>query len=142
MEEEVKIVEEGEYVPKKKTHIDEEMKKLLSEKRKPKFLRQQWFQFRKLGKKWRRAKGRHSKLRKSLGYRPQKPKVGYGTSKKVRGLHPSGFREKMVHRPSDLKGIDPEKEAIRIGHGVGKKKRGEIIEMADEKGVRIINRGV
>jgi len=142
MEKEVKIVEEGEYVPKKKAKIDEEIKKLILMKKKPKFLRQQWFQFKKLGKKWRRPKGRHSKLRKSLGYRPPKPKIGYGTPKKIRGRHPSGFVEKMVFSINDLKDIDPEKEAIRIAHSVGKKKRMEIIGIADEKGIRVLNRGV
>lgn len=142
MEEEVKIIEEGEYVPKKKAKIDEEAKELLSKKKKPKFIRQQWFQFKKLGKKWRRPKGRHSKLRKSLGYRPPKPKIGYGTPKKIRGLHPSGFVERLVHRPSDLENIDAEKEAIRIAHGVGKKKKMEIIGIADEKGIRVLNRGI
>ncbi|OYT61356.1 50S ribosomal protein L32e [Thermoplasmatales archaeon ex4484_30] len=142
MEEEVKIVEEGEYTPKKKAKIDEETKKLLSKKKKPKFLRQQWFQFKRLGMKWRRPKGRHSKLRKSLGYRPPKPKIGYGTPKKIRGLHPSGFKEKIVYCLKDLENVDAEREAIRIAHGVGKKKRMEIIGIADEKGIRVLNRGV
>lgn len=145
MEEEIKIVEEGEYVPKKKAKIDDEVKNLLSERRKkrrPHFLRQQWFQFKKLEKKWRRAKGRHSKLRKNLKYRPSKPKIGYGTAKKIRGLHPSGFIEKMVYCPRDLDDIDPEKEGIRIGRGVGKKKKAEIVGMADEKGIRVLNRGI
>ena len=36
--------------------------------------------------------------------------------------------------------IDAEKEAIRIAHGVGRKKREEIIAKADEMGIRVLNR--
>ena len=58
----------------------------------------------------------------------------------MRGLHPSGFREKLVHNVKDLEGVDPTKEAIRIAHTVGKKKRMEIIAKADELGIRVLNR--
>jgi len=40
----------------------------------------------------------------------------------------------------DMEGIDAEKEAIRIAHTVGKRKRQEIIAKADELGIRVLNR--
>jgi len=139
-EEEVKIVEEG-RAPKIKAKIDERLRKLMEERRKkPRFIRQQLWQFKKLDDKWRRPRGRHSKQRRHYKYRPPLPRIGYGAPKEVRGLHPSGFRERMVYNVKDLEGIDAEREAIRIGGTVGRKKREEIIAKADEMGNRVLNR--
>jgi len=70
------------------------------------------------------------------------PGVGYRTPKKIRGLHPSGFKEVMVYNLKDMEGIDPEKEAIRIHGRIGRKKREEIVKKADEMGIRVLNRGI
>lgn len=138
--EEVKIVEKPIKI---KAKIDEEVKKLMEERnKKPRFIRQQFWQFKKLKDKWRRPRGRHSKQRRHYKYRPPVPRIGYGSPKKVRYLHPSGFKEKMVYNVKDLEGIDASKEAIRIAHTVGKKKRMEIIAKADEMGIRVLNRGI
>ena len=141
-DEEVKITEEGAYVPKKKPVLDSETKKMLSSKKKPIFIRQQYHQYRRLSKKWLKPRGRHSKLRKGLRYRTPLVKIGYGTPKKIRGLHPSGFEEVMVHNINDMEGINPEKQAVRISGVVGGRKRESIIEKADEMGIRVLNRGV
>lgn len=79
-------------------------------------------------------------MRKSLKYRPPMVKVGYRGPKATRGLHPSGFREVMVHNLKDMDKINPKLEAARIAHSVGMKKRMEIEEKADEKKIRILNR--
>lgn len=139
MEEEVKSEE---VIKKKiKPQIDDEMCRLMEErKKKPRFIRQQLWQFKKLDDKWRRPKGRHSKQRRHFKYRPPVPRIGYSSPRKVRGLHPSGFKERLVYNVKDLEDIDASKEAIRIAHTVGKKKRMEIIEKADELGIRVLNR--
>ncbi len=141
-EEEVEIVEEGEYVPKQKPEIEIEKIHLRKEikSRKPSFTRQEGFRYKRLGNKWRKPKGLHSKMRKSLKYRPPMVKVGYRGPKATRGLHPSGFREIMVHNLKDMDKINPKLEAARIAHSVGMKKRMEIEEKADEKKIRILNR--
>ena len=137
-EEEVKIIEKP---PKKKANIDDEIKRLFEiRNKKPRFLRQQFWQFRRLRDTWRRPRGRHSKQRRHYNYRPPVPRIGYSSPKKVRGLHPSGFKERLVYNINDLNEIDAEKEAIRIAHGVGRKKREEIIAKADEMGIRVLNR--
>jgi len=139
-EEEVKIVEEP-RPPKIKAKIDEELRRLMEErKKKPRFIRQQLWQFKKLDDKWRRPRGRHSKQRRHYKYRPPMPRIGYASPKKVRGLHPSGFRERLVYNVKDLEDIDATKEAIRIAATVGRKKREEIIAKADEMGIRVLNR--
>jgi len=139
-EEEIQEKEEKAII-KIKPEIDEKIKKLMQErKKKPEFLRQQWWAYKRIDKNWRRPRGRHSKLRRHYGYRPPLPRIGYSSPKKVRGLHPSGFREVMVYNVDGLENIDVKKEAIRIAHGVGKKKRHEIIAKADEMGIRVLNR--
>jgi len=135
-------MEESKTMKKIKPDIDDETRRLMEErKKKPEFRRQQWWQYAKLHRKgWRRPRGRHSKLRRHFGYRPPVVRIGYSSPKKVRGLHPSGFREVIVYNISQLSSVDSSKEAIRIAHTVGKRKRMEIIEKADELGIKILNR--
>ena len=42
-------------------------------------------------------------------------RIGHGKVAAARFLHPSGFREVMVHNTADLEAIDPETEAARVG---------------------------
>ena len=67
-------------------------------------------------------------------------RVGHGKVAAARGLHPSGFREVMVHNANDLEIIDPETEAARVGKTVGGRKREQIYNRADELGIRVLNR--
>lgn len=90
---------------------------------------------------WRKPKGRHSRARlKKKGANPL-PKAGYRANKDVRGKHPSGYEEVLVHNADELEGIDPETEAARIGGTVGGRKRNTIIEKADDEGIHVLNRG-
>ena len=94
------------------------------------------------GDEWRKPQGGQSKLRRHFGYRWNVPSIGYRGPKAVRGLHPSGFQEILVHNERQLEGLDATKQAVRIAHGVGTRKR-ELIEKAcDDKGLRILNRMV
>ncbi len=83
----------------------------------------------------------HSKMRRNFRYRPPKVSTGYRGPKMVRGRHPSGFEDILVHNPKDLEGLDPKKQAVRIGHTVGTRKRNDIKVKADELGIRILNWG-
>ncbi len=111
----------------------------LIKRKKPDFLRQNWFKYPRLGEKWRRPKGRHSKLRRHMKHKGFLPKPGYGSPSLVKGLHPSGLEEVRVFRPEDLKNLDPKIHGIRIASQVGKKKRLEIMKVAKEKGFRVFN---
>jgi len=144
-EEEVEIEEEGEYVPKKKPTLSTELRQQLALRRqiatrRPNFLRQEWFRYKKLGFKWRKPKGMHSKLRRHFKYRINVASIGYRGPIKTRGFHPSGFKEVLVHNPGELEGLDPEKQAVRIASAVGMRKRKLIEEAATEKGLRVLNR--
>jgi large subunit ribosomal protein L32e len=57
----------------------------------------------------------------------------------VRGLHPSGFREVLVHNEKELRGLDPKTQAVRIGGTVGSKKRSALEGKAKELGLRVLN---
>ncbi len=105
----------------------------------PKFRRQEWFRYKRLGTAWRRPKGKHSKSGDHKGYRPPVVDSGYRTPRLVRGLHPSGFREVLVHTLSELEHINPEREAVKIGSKVGMKKRIAIEKKAEELEIRVLN---
>lgn len=144
---EVEVVEEGEYVAKLHPDLSDSVKRALELRRlksleRPRFLRQEWYRYKRLGMKWRKPRGEHSKLRRYLKYRINNPSTGFRGPKVARGLHPSGFREVLVHNPRDLEGVNPKTQAVRIAHGVGWRKRTEIQKSADEKGIRILNRMV
>ena len=66
-------------------------------------------------------------------------KVGYGTPKAARYLHPSGLMEKLVSNPSDLEGLDPKVNVVRIARTVGSRKRAQIGERAEKLGLKILN---
>lgn len=105
----------------------------------PKFLRQEGHRFKRLGEKWRRPRGKDSKMRIGKRGKPALVSVGYRQAKEVRGLHPSGLREVLVHNPKEVEGINPRVEAIRIASGVGRKKRELILSRAQELGLRVLN---
>ena len=134
------------HTARQKPVLDESMEDALSmradqKKKQPKFRRQEWFRYRRLSKTgYRKPKGKDSKMRKNLKYRSPMARVGYGKVSTARGLHPSGFEEVMVHKSDQLDGLDPEKQAVRIGSSVGNRKRSRIHERADELGLRILNR--
>lgn len=146
-EEEIEIIEEEAVRPKIKPVLDDETKMLLKvrekqKRKRPAFRRQEWFRYKKLGKSWRKPRGLHSKTRKGLKYRPKMVSIGYRSPRKVRGLHPSGFRDALIHNVKELEVLDPKTQAARIGHSVGSRKRVEIEARADEIGIRILNRSM
>ena len=110
-------------------------------KKQPKFRRQEWFRYRRLSKPgYRKPRGADSSMRKNRKYRSPMARVGYGKVAAARGLHPSGFEEVLVHKADHLDGLDPERQAVRIGSSVGNRKRSRIHERADELGLRVLNR--
>lgn len=108
-------------------------------RKKPKFLRQSSHAYKRLKGKWRRPRGSQSKLRRAWKSKGSKVSIGFGSAKKLRGLHPSGFAEVLVSNVNDLQKIDAEKQAIRIRSSVSKKKRDEILKKAEEAKIKVLN---
>ena len=134
------------HVAKQKPVLDEATKAALElraaqKKSTPVFQRTEWFRYKRLSRSgWRKPKGMDNKQRRNYKYRSSLVRVGHGKVAVARGLHPSGFREIMVHNPDDLEEIDPETEAARVGRTVGGRKRERIHSRADELGIRVLNR--
>jgi large subunit ribosomal protein L32e len=81
-------------------------------------------------------------MRRRIRGWPPIVKIGYGEKKTLRGLHPSGLKEVLVHNLSELAKIDPKVGAARISHTIGEKKRIAILEKAREMGVKVLNPGL
>ena len=98
------VVEEsaGEYVVKAKPELDDDTVDALAKRamisgRRPAFKRQEWFRYSKLGEKWRKPKGIHSKMKRQLKRRPPMVDIGFRGPVAARDLHPSGFEEVVVY---------------------------------------------
>ena len=134
------------HVAKQKPVLSDEMKIALAlrveqKKKTPAFKRTEWFRYKRLSRSgWRAPHGMDNKQRRNYKYRSSLVRVGHGKVATARGLHPSGFREVMVHNTGDLEIIDPETEAARVGKTVGGRKREQIYSRADELGIRVLNR--
>jgi large subunit ribosomal protein L32e len=134
-----------EYKPRQKPVIDDETKADLVKRnrmshKRPAFKRQNWFRYKRLGDKWRRPRGIHSKMRRHFKYRIPVVRSGFRGPASVRGLHPSGFEEVLVNNPKEVDNVDAKTQAIRIASTVGDKKREMIVTKADELGIRVFNR--
>jgi large subunit ribosomal protein L32e len=107
--------------------------------KKPAFLRQESWRDTKFSVSWRRPRGLDNKIRRKIKGWPAGPSTGYKGPKIARGLHPSGYREVLVYNTETVAVIDPNTQAIRIAHTVGKRKRTLIIDAAEKLQIKVLN---
>jgi len=146
---EPKMSRKGEKRKREKMEKDtekENKKRLLNlrtrlKKRKPDFVRQESWRYKRVKSSWRRPKGKDSKMRLEIGGWPKSVKIGYRSPRKIRGFHPSGLKELIVHRPEELDSVNPAEFAVRIAHGVGSRKRIKILDKAEELDIKVLNPG-
>jgi large subunit ribosomal protein L32e len=81
-------------------------------------------------------------MRKQLSGVPRIVKIGYRGPKDARGLHPSGYTDNIVYNVNDLYKLDPNKDAARLAHTVGARKRKQIISQAKSMHIKILNPGI
>jgi large subunit ribosomal protein L32e len=117
------------------------LKKNISKKR-PKFSKFESWRLVRVKDYWRRPTGIDNKMRQKRKGWPKSVKVGYGSPKAVRNLHPSGLEEVAVFNVGDLTIVDPETQVARIGGSVGARKRTAIVAEAVNLGIRVLNPGV
>jgi large subunit ribosomal protein L32e len=117
-----------------------EARKKIADKR-PKFVRQESWRYDRLAENWRKPKGKDNKMRKQLSGVPRIVKIGYRGPKNARGLHPSGYTDNIIFNINDLTKLDPLRDAARLAHTVGTRKRKEIIAKAEIMHIKILNAG-
>ena len=108
-----------------------------------KFLRQDTSRYSKIGKnrkklqKWRKPKGRHSKMRNKRKSYPASPSIGYKSSRKEIGkidnLYP-----KIVNNLEELNSVTKEHIVI-LSSKLGAKKKLTLIKRASELNIPIEN---
>ncbi len=108
---------------------------------KPWFKRHDFEKKNKLSSSWRRPKGLFNKMRRGFPDKGAVVQVGYGSPKAIRGYHPSGFKEVLVHNSSEIENLLPD-QAVRVAGTVGRKKKQLILEKAFSKGLKVLNPGV
>lgn len=101
-----------------------------------KFKEQDYFRYPRLGRKWRKPRGRQSKLRLRKGGSGIRPSIGRGKERKAINLV-RGLRLVNVSSAGQIAGI--ENAAILISGPVGMKKTLEIYNAAKEKGLKVLN---
>lgn len=79
-------------------------------------------------------------MRRYEAGKPAMAAIGYGSPRKTRGLHPSGYQDILVHNMAELEGLDPAKQAGRISSTIGKRKKEIMLEKAKELGIKILNK--
>lgn len=137
------------------------LRKFMNRKR-PKFLHQEHWKLKRFKKaSWRKPKGKRSKMRAKEKAKPVLVSIGYRGPRKVRGWHPKGSPEIMVHNAKDIVRIiqDQEKSekgkmtasqkkkagnkdtgvVIRIASSVGTRKKIDIIKAACEHNLHVVN---
>jgi large subunit ribosomal protein L32e len=107
--------------------------------RTPYFRRFESWRYVRLDEPWRKPKGVDNHQRLSVKGWPHLVKIGYRVPKEVRYLHPSGYRDVLVHNLKELEALSPDTDAARIATGVGRRKRIELATRAKDLGIRILN---
>ena len=92
-----------------------------------------------LSDSWRRPRGLQSKQRLQKKAKGAHPTPGFGSPVAVRGLHPSGNEDILVHNPQELEALDAATQAARIAGAVGMKKREVMQARAAELGLKVLN---
>ena len=134
------------HTARQKPVLDDATKEALAtraaqKKKTPTFRRQEWFRYKRLSRTgWKKPRVDDASQRKNRKYRSALVRGGHGKIAAARGLHPSGFEEVLVNKSSDLEGLDPETQAVRIAKTVGNRKRFAIHDRADDLGLRVLNR--
>lgn len=125
-------------------HQSPEMKlkeKNMERRKKPEFKRTDWNRkprfsiARKV--KWRRAKGRHNKIREKRKSNSRSPSIGYGMPREIRGLV-QGMMPVRVQNVSELSNIGKNQIGV-ISSRIGAKKKMQIAEQAVKLNVKLEN---
>lgn len=93
--------------------------------------------FKSVKSRWRKPRGTHNKKRMKFEWAGAMPRIGYRNPVELRGVHPSGKREVLVHNVAQLEGLSG--VVLRIASAVGAKKRKLMVEKAKAMNLVILN---
>lgn len=108
-------------------------------KRKPKFFKQDYHKKAKIKWKWKKPRGKHSKIRLCKSGHRKMVRKGYCSPRAVYGLHPTGFREVIVRNTDDFKKINPKEDGAVIAADIGTKRRIALLKKAKETNITVLN---
>lgn len=107
-------------------------------KNQPVFLRQDWHKKVKLGLKWRKPKGMHSKVRLCHGGHRKMVKAGFGSPAVLRDTNSQGLKQVVVHSLPEVEAIESKTQCIIIAK-VGLKNKVALIKEAQKRKIVIMN---
>ncbi|MHA1683384.1 MAG: 50S ribosomal protein L32e [Promethearchaeota archaeon] len=121
----------------------DKIKQKIQAKSKHTFRRGESWRYNRLRTTWRKPRGIEQKMRirhrGTKGGLPKSPTVGYRTPREIRGLHPSGYEQVVVHCVGDLKDLKPKNQAVMIASKVGRKKRISLKDEIISRGFKLLN---
>jgi large subunit ribosomal protein L32e len=110
---------------------------MTTKKNKPKFNVPNLGFFRSVKARWRKPRGTHNKKRMKMKWCGASPHIGYRNAVEMRGMHPGGLREVLVHNIMEL---EPLKNVlVRIASGVGARKKQLLEAKAKAMNLRVLN---
>ena len=108
---------------------------------KTRFKRQESWRLKRVKENWRRPRGVTSRMRKEKSGWPQLVKVGHGSPSNLRGRHPRGLVERLVHNESDLEGLNSKQHIVRLSASLGERRRLILLARIKSLNIHIANPG-
>ena len=94
--------------------------------------------------RWRKQRGIDSKKRVKKNFAGAEPTIGYRNPDGIRGVRASGKRAVVVHNVMELKELAASPDAsgyeVLLAGALSRKKRLEIIRLADQNRINVANR--
>ncbi len=113
---------------------------MANKRKKPYFMSQDYFRYKKLGRRWRKPRGLQSKLRIKKGGSGKLPRLGFSAEKSIRNLVKVGseyLNPVIIRNEKDLDVLKKGEVAVLSG-SIGARKVLLIKEKAAEKKIRFL----
>jgi len=115
-----------------------EMRKNMKNRR-PKFRRQGYGIYPRIGDEWRKPRGRHSKQKHQSAGHAKKVKPGFRSPKLVRGMDKHGLIPVIVNSIVNIPLLKKEEHGAIIGGSVGNRKRLILLNELKKHGIKVLN---